>query len=452
MSLIQQIRTYAQSSRLLTTGFWYVVSLFFVRGLNFAVLPVYTWLMDTEAYGTASIFLTWLNIFIVAFPLYMYMVPVRGRFDIAEDEYDSFISSITSLGLIASVGFLLLLWLIPAETVEALLGLPKPLALIAAGTVPFFAIYRMVLYMWQAAAEARRYTRLNVSVEVLIVVASLLFIVVPAFFDPSFDRALGRIFGVAVVRCVAGLIYLPGLLRGRVFYHREYWRYALLYAVPLIPHALSIELLANFDRVIIAQQVGTSEAGIYSFAYQLGYVVAMIAASLAYAWMPWFYETIKSGAYALVRKRTRQYLFGFTALTAVMIVLGPMVVMLLSPPAYAEATRIVPLVMAGGYFSFLQYFFITIESNERKTWYTGVGTLVTAVLNIGLNLVLIPRFGYLIAGWTTLISYAVLFGLHAGIVRIVLKTDRTNDLRLMIVLSLVIVGLSVVVHQIASMT
>jgi O-antigen/teichoic acid export membrane protein len=101
--------------------------------------------------------------------------------------------------------------------------------------------------------------------------------------------------------------------------------------------------------------------------------------------------------------------------------------------------------MASGYFILLHYFFLFIQSQERKTWFASVATLITAGVNIALNWLLIPRLGYLAAGWTTLVSYMLLFGLHIGVVRLWFKNDPVNDLRLMIALGGAITALAIFV-------
>jgi O-antigen/teichoic acid export membrane protein len=67
---------------------------------------------------------------------------------------------------------------------------------------------------------------------------------------------------------------------------------------------------------------------------------------------------------------------------------------------------------------------------EKKTKYIAAITIITGVLNVLLNYLLIPKFGYVAAAWTTLISYIVLFLLHYINVKWVIKVKRITNVRI----------------------
>ena len=53
-------------------------------------------------------------------------------------------------------------------------------------------------------------------------------------------------------------------------------------------------------------------------------------------------------------------------------------------------------------------YFNTAISIKRKTWFAVVFTTIAAVINVGFNLILIPRYGSMGAAWSTLLAYAIL--------------------------------------------
>lgn len=144
------------------------------------------------------------------------------------------------------------------------------------------------------------------------------------------------------------------------------------------------------------------------------------------------------GSTTLVRARTSQYTLGFTGLTLLAIISAPPIVRLITPPDYWEGLPLIPIIMTSGFFLFLHYFFTYIEAQERRTVYTSIATLSAAGLNIALNAVLFPHFSYSIAAFTTAASYAFLLLVHVGVVRLILRNDQVNDLRLMTACSLVV--------------
>ena len=65
----------------------------------------------------------------------------------------------------------------------------------------------------------------------------------------------------------------------------NYWKYALQISVPLIFHVVSISILTQSDRVIIASLRGNAEAGIYGLSYQYGILISVITNAICEAYL-----------------------------------------------------------------------------------------------------------------------------------------------------------------------
>ena len=83
------------------------------------------------------------------------------------------------------------------------------------------------------------------------------------------DKVTARIIGLALVEmiCFSPLFFIQ-LRKGAKFFHAQFWKYALLFNLPLIPHYLSQVVLSSADRIMIERMCGASEAGIYSLAFK----------------------------------------------------------------------------------------------------------------------------------------------------------------------------------------
>jgi O-antigen/teichoic acid export membrane protein len=85
---------------------------------------------------------------------------------------------------------------------------------------------------------------------------------------------------------------------------------------------------------------------------------------------------------------------------------------LLFPPSYRSATSIIPVVAASSVLYGIYSIFMLIGINvRRKSWYVTVYVAIAAVLNVALNLILIPRAGAMGAALSTLLAYFVLAAL-----------------------------------------
>ena len=76
-------------------------------------------------------------------------------------------------------------------------------------------------------------------------------------------------------------------------------------------------------------------------------------------------------------------------------------------------------------FVYTQY--VIIEMHLKKTTYVSIGTVVAAIINVLLNYLCIPRFGYIAAAYTTLVSYFMLLMMHHFISRKVLGVHIYKD-------------------------
>ena len=68
--------------------------------------------------------------------------------------------------------------------------------------------------------------------------------------------------------------------------------------------------------------------------------------------------------------------------------------------------------MAGYGCKFAYTFYVNMERFEKKTKYISIGTIAAALLNVVLNFIFIPMFGYIAAAYTTLAGFLALLVMH----------------------------------------
>jgi len=170
--------------------------------------------------------------------------------------------------------------------------------------------------------------------------------------------------------------------------------------------------LAQFDRIMIHRIIGSLQAGYYSFAYNVGTIYQVVANSLDTVWMTWFYEKMSGKQYGQIRKVATYY--------ACLLAVGAMGLMLISPEVLlimggakykASIVCAVPIVLAM-FFSAMYHFPAAIEYYYKKTHMIAIGTCAAAVINIILNAIFIPMFGYVAAAYTTVACYVIYYFLH----------------------------------------
>jgi O-antigen/teichoic acid export membrane protein len=449
MALLQRVVKTYRSNVVLRSSFWYIIGTFALRGLTFGSLFIFTRLLIPDQFGKASLYLIWISPFSAIFTLYVEASVARTKFDLEWDEFTRFVSSVSFLGILTGGLCMGLLFLLPEALIQDIFGLSKPLLLLAAMTGVLFMSFRVTVTIWETTYNYKRSIPISLGVEIASITLSVILIILALSGSVSYEAAMGRITGYSVIYgAVGGYLLLYNLYRGKTFVHLPYWKSAVAYSLPILPHVIASNLLANFDRILIAQYYGPTEVGIYAFGYQLGGIALIVWAATNTAWSPWYFENMKLKNYAIIRKRTQQYLFLFTVLTVVLVIVSPALVNLLAPERYRDARHIVPMIMASGFFSLLYSFYANIEFFERKTGFISIATILSAAVNISLNLLLLPRFGYQVAAWTTLAAYMSLFLFHAFVVKVKMKELDTNNFGISVLISGFIVALVVLVQAV----
>ena len=102
------------------------------------------------------------------------------------------------------------------------------------------------------------------------------------------------------------------------------------------------------------------------------------------------------------------------------LMLGPEIIWILGGSKYVGAEACLPPLLTSCVFQLVYRMYVNIEFYEKKTVGVGIATMMAAGINIILNFLLIPldlEHGYVIASYTTLIGYMILFVLHYYMVK-----------------------------------
>ena len=194
-------------------------------------------------------------------------------------------------------------------------------------------------------------------------------------------------------------------------FSRPLYRELVRYGIPmLIGYELSGSILIVGDRYVIQGLVGETPLGLYSAAYNLcQYVQGVFIASVGQAIMPMYMQMWDrkgpSETEAFIARSLRSYvLFGAPVIAGIAAV-GPELLPSLASEKYAGAASVLPWVIAGMVMDGSSSMVGAGLFIHRKTRIIMAIVLASAVLNLGLNYVLIPRIGIVGSAIATLISY-----------------------------------------------
>lgn len=179
----------------------------------------------------------------------------------------------------------------------------------------------------------------------------------------------------------------------------------------LIPHGLSMWLLALSDRWILSAHATLADVGTYSLGYSIGMTVFTVGGAQAKAYGPAYAAERSKEApdYHALDRLAAIYAVGPLGLALALSLFAKEILLLASSPAYLPAANFVPWVSFG--YAILASVYMTnvvvLEYHQRVSRLPAA-SLPSAAINIALNLVFVPRFGPIAAAINTAIAFALM--------------------------------------------
>ena len=399
---------------------WYTVCNFFQKGISFIVVPIYVRLLSTAEYGEWAVFQSWRDILIIFASLNLYAgVYTKTIVDNKEDR-DRYTSSMQGLGTVISL-FMLIIYFLIQDWCNKRIGLPTSYMLLL---FLYFIVYPGLSF-WTARQRVEYKYQSMVLVTIIISILTPVFSILLLINTDLQAKAL--ILGYLIVQCAIGLFfYVIQFVKGRCFFHKEYWQYAAKFNVPLIPHYLSLIVLNQSDRIMIDHFCSKSDAGIYSFAYQIATAINLLISAINGSRVPWTYENLKTKTYDGLKKVINLLVLMMSAIVLLVSLLSPEVIGLLGTSEYSVAVYVIPVVTLGMFYTFIYDLYASLEFYYGATQYVMYASIIGAVLNIILNLVFIPIFGFIAAAYTTLVCYMIFMIMHYLFSQRVLKEKKID--------------------------
>lgn len=378
---------------------WFLICSFLQKGISMITTPIFTRLLTTHEYGQFNVFNSWLSIVTVFVTLNLYNgVFTRGlvKFEEDKERYAAALQGMCTLCILIGLAIYCTahnFWnhIFEMTTTQALLM--------------FIMIWSTSVFNFWSVSQ-----RVDFKYRALVTVTLISSVAKPAlgivFVQLANDKVTARILGLAVVEIIAYTgLFVTQLKHGKTLYVKKYWVHALHFNLPLIPHYLSQTVLNSSDRIMIQKMVGADSAGIYSLAYSISQIMTIFNTALLKTIEPWLYKKMKSNRTQDIGHIAYLSLVLVAVVNLVLIALAPEVVAIFAPIQYREAIWVIPPVAMGVYFMFAYTFFAVVEFYFEKTKNVTYATMSGAVLNIVLNYICIQIFGYMAAGYTTLVCY-----------------------------------------------
>ena len=190
----------------------------------------------------------------------------------------------------------------------------------------------------------------------------------------------------------------------------ELFKKMINYAWPILIAGLAFVFNETADKILIKyllpKGIAMRELGIYSACYKLTIFLTLFVQAYRFAAEPFFFSRYK--------RPNAKKIYSLMMSVFVLVSLGVFlfvtlyidyIKLILRSELYHEGIKIVPIVLCANIFLGIYYNLSVWYKVINKTYYAAIISITGSLITLSLNLLFIPRFGYIGAAWTTFLCY-----------------------------------------------
>ena len=379
------------------------------RFLNYLLVPVYTLALPAESggYGVVTNVYAWVALVLVV--LTCGMETGFFRFANKGDDDPQRVYSTTLLAVGTGATTFLVLGLLLLRPIAGLLGYgahPAWLGMMMA-VVAMDAVQSIPFAYLRYRKKAVKFAALKLLFILLNIALNL------AYYVGLKGRDVGYAFMFNLVcTSVIMLILLPEMRAVRHGLDRALLRRMLRYCLPLLVLGLAGILNQVADKIIFPfvypdADEATVQLGIYGAASKIAMVMAMLTQAFRFAYEPFVFGKSRDKDSREMYAQAMKFFIIFTLLAYLAVMSYLDILRYLIGRDYWEGLRVVPIVMAaeifmGVYFN-LSFWYKLIDQTRWGAYFSLTGCAVLVAVNV----LFIPRYGYMACAWAGFCGYGV---------------------------------------------
>jgi O-antigen/teichoic acid export membrane protein len=405
---------------------WYGLSSIAARFISYLLTPYLTLKLTDAAYGEQAIvyaFIPFLNVIVTHG-----METAYFRFGSKENEEKIYHTSSFSMIIVtALVVSCLLIWGAPIASLLQISLHPEYIKLVA-WVVALDALTTIPFSKLRLEGRPKKYAFIKVGGILINIIATYAFIsILPEYANAhkgSFIAGwyvnkfeVGYILIANILQNIFVLVLLQKEIRALRFnIDYKLWRQMMLYALPLILVGFGGMINETMDRIMLGWWAngGSPEAnkalvGTYSACYKLAILITISIQAFRMGAEPFFFKQAASDN----AQKTYARVMKFFVITLCIMFLGVVLyidiwkLFIRNPNMYA-GLKVVPILLIANMFLGVYYNLSIWYKLSNKTMAGAWITLLGAVITIGINFLLIPRYGYMASAWATFFCYGTM--------------------------------------------
>ncbi len=382
----------------------YTIGEILSKSLAFILIPLYTRYLSKSDFGIYSVVITIWPILVILYGKGFGGYIMRGFYELDKpDQKNQFFGSILIFSFLLSL-MLALITHFMGEGIFSLLfkEIPyKPFLQFAVGIAFLKLFLNNVLSIYRAQRKATTV----VIISLLNFFSSTIIII---FLVVIMGKGLWGALGGQLIALILIAIFIMFYIQRDINFtiHKEYVIAGILFMLPLIPHAIAGWVVNLSDRIFIERFCSLEDLAIYSLGYQLAMALEVLINSMNQAWLPFFYSNVsKSDQKKEIKKSAHFFFLAVLTIGLLLCLFSQEIIFISGKAEYESSTKIFPLII----FAYILYTIYFLSASTilyaKKTYVFPIITISAGLINIGLNILFIPRMGYIAAAYSTIISY-----------------------------------------------
>lgn len=389
------------------------------RLLNYFLVPLYTWVFSQQEYGRITELYAWVAIIMVI--LTYGMETAFFRYAELEKDAKRVFNTATSAVLITSLLFLAIIFVLINPVSKAIqYNEYKEYVLLLAIIVAIDAFTALPFAYLRYQNKARRFSFIKiVGVSVNIALNLIFILILPKLFNTDQESLLKLntsslivfVFIANLFSSVTALLLLfPEVKRFKFQIDRKLLNKLLAYGLPILVIGIAGMINEVSDKILLRYFLPEnsnpeSQIGIYGANYKLAILMVLFIQMFRYAAEPFFFREAGKKDAKEIYSNVMTYFVIFTWLIFLGVTLYIDVLKYFIGPAFWIGLQIVPIVLAAKMFLGVFYNLSVWYKLTNKTLYGAVISIIGAIVTIVLNIVLIPKYGYLGSAWANFACY-----------------------------------------------
>ncbi len=370
--------------------------------VSFLLLPLYTSILTTEEYGIYDLILTITTFALPFITLLMEESMFRFLIDCKDDNQKKNVISQTMLYTLISTTFFIIIALIVNKFFKI------PYLWISLIYIASSIISGLRNALVRGLGKIKLYTLINFVSSLLNIILNIVFIALLRY--GIYGLLLAGIISSVVSSTIIFVIFKMHKYFSVKNYDKNLMKKMIKYSIPLVPNSLSWAVVNLSDRLVISGAIGASANGIYAMSYKFPNLMNTIYSFFYTAWT-------ESSAKAINDNENKDFFNNiYKILTNAMfsvslgiIVCMPIIFNLFIKADYAEAYKYIPILVIAMYFNNMSGYYGGIFTGYKDTKIMGITTIIGAIINLVIDILLIKFIGIYAAAISTLISCMVIY-------------------------------------------